>query len=64
MARIVEDNKIMLKKLSTAHSFYNIDKWEQDNKKKKKLVKMICKNSDRFVKNPYFLQSAESFYQP
>lgn len=64
MARIVEDNKIMLKKLSTAHSFYSIDKWEQDNKKKKKLVKMICKNSDRFVKNPYFLQSNELFYQP
>lgn len=48
MAKIVEDNKIMLKKLQTATSFYSIDKWEQDNKKKKKLVKMLCRNSDRF----------------
>lgn len=48
MARIVEDNKLMLNKLQTAHSFYSIDKWDQDNKKKKKLVKMLCRNSDRF----------------
>lgn len=48
MAKIVEDNKIMLKKLQTATSFYSIDRWEQDNKKKKKLVKMMCRNSDRF----------------
>jgi inosine/xanthosine triphosphate pyrophosphatase family protein len=48
MAKIVEDNKLMLKKLQTASSFYSIDKWEQDNKKKKKLVKNLCRNSDRF----------------
>lgn len=60
MARIVEDNKLMLKKLQTASSFYSIDKWEQDNKKKKKLVKMLCRNSDRFVKHPYFITNPNS----
>ena len=55
MAKIVEDNKHMLKKLQTASSCYSIEKWENDNKKKKQLVRMICKNSDRFCKNPYFL---------
>jgi inosine/xanthosine triphosphate pyrophosphatase family protein len=55
MARIVEDNKIMLRKLQGAASCYSIDRWNQDDKKKKKLVKMICRNSDRFLKNPYFL---------
>jgi hypothetical protein len=55
MAKIVEDNKLMLKKLQTATSFYSIDKWEQENKRKKKLVKMLCRNSDRFVKHPYFI---------
>jgi hypothetical protein len=73
MARIVEDNKIMLKKLQTAHSNYDIEKWNQEDKKKKKLVKMICRNSDRFVKNPYFIKnstmlgtatSEHSFYMP
>ncbi len=73
MARIVEDNKIMLKKLQTASSNYNIEKWNQDEKKKKKLVKMICSNSDRFMKNPYFIKnpsmlgtatSEHSFYVP
>ena len=57
MARIVEDNKIMLKKLQTAQSNYNIEKWHQDEKKKKKLVKMICRNSDRFLKHPYFVKN-------
>lgn len=55
MARIVEDNKLILKKLQTATSFYSIDRWENDNKKKKKLVKMLCRNSDRFQKHPYFI---------
>ncbi len=32
MAKIVEDNKIMLKKLQTASSIYNIDQWEKENK--------------------------------
>ena len=55
MAKIVEDNKLMLTKLQTASSFYSIDKWDQDNKKKMKLVKMLCRNSDRFLKHPYFV---------
>jgi inosine/xanthosine triphosphate pyrophosphatase family protein len=57
MARIVEDNKIMLRKLQGAASNYSIDRWNQDEKKKKKLVKMICRNSDRFLKNPYFVNN-------
>ena len=57
MARIVEDNKLILKKLSTANSFYSIDRWDQDDKRKQQLVRMLCKNSDRFCKNPYFLHS-------
>ena len=55
MAKIVEDNKLMLQKLQTASSFYSIGKWDEDNKKKKKLVKMLCRNSDRFLKHPYFV---------
>lgn len=57
MARIVEDNKLILKKLKTATSFYSIDRWEHDNKRKNKLVSNICKNADRFCKNPYFVVS-------
>ena len=72
MARIVEDNKVILKKLSTATSFYSIDRWDNDAKQKNRLVQMICKNSDRFCKNPYFLhsmatagnQSDTNFYNP
>lgn len=60
MARIVEDNKLMLKKLQTASSIYSIDKWEQDNKRKKKLVKMLCRNSDRFMKHPYFISNTST----
>ena len=57
MTRIVEDNRIIMKKLNNATSFYNIDSWEKDNKKKNRLVSMICRNSDSFCKNPYFLHS-------
>ena len=72
MARIVEDNKVILKKLQTASSFYNHEKWVLDERRKNQLVKMICKNSDRFCKNPYFLHSLAtsasdtgfSFYNP
>jgi inosine/xanthosine triphosphate pyrophosphatase family protein len=71
MARIVEDNKLILKKLQLASSFYSIDKWEQDNKHRKHLVTNICRNSDRFCKNPYFLHSlatttsdAQMYYNP
>ena len=57
MAKIVEDNKQIMKKLQTAASSYSIDKWETDNRRKSQLVQMICRNSDRFCKNPYFLHS-------
>ena len=48
MARIVEDNRVMLQKLQTASSQYSIGKWEVDDKKRNRLVRMICRNSDRF----------------
>ena len=57
MATIVDSNKIMLKKLQEANSFYSINEWERDNKRKRKLSRMISNNSDRFCKNPYFLHS-------
>lgn len=38
MARIVEDNKLILRKLQGASSFYSIDRWETDNKRRHNLV--------------------------
>ncbi|CDW72308.1 UNKNOWN [Stylonychia lemnae] len=57
MANVVDHNKILLKKLQQTNSFYNFNEYEKDNKNKKKLSRMISKNSDRFCKNPYFLHS-------
>lgn len=41
MAKIVEDNKLMLRKLQDTNSYYSIGQWERDNKKKNRLVGMI-----------------------
>jgi hypothetical protein len=46
-----------MRKLQTATSSYSIERWEVDNKHRHKLVQMICRNSDRYCKNPYFLHS-------
>lgn len=60
MIHIVDENKIILKKLQQVNSFYSINEWEKENKRMKKLSRMISKNSDRYCKNPYFVNSSST----
>jgi hypothetical protein len=48
LSKIVDNNKLMIKKLKSANSHYNVKDWENDNKEKNKLVQMLSKNGDRF----------------
>ena len=57
LARIIDENKILLDKLQNTRSNYNNSKWENDFQEKQKLKQMITKNSDRYCRNPYFLNS-------
>ena len=57
LARIIDENKILLNKLQNTRSNYDNNKWQNDYQEKQKLQHMIRKNSDRFCRNPYFLNS-------
>merc|ERR1719329_680390 len=57
LAKIIDENKVLLDKLQNTRSNYNNSKWENDFQEKQKLKHMITKNGDRFCRNPYFLNS-------
>ena len=57
LARIIDENKVLLSKLQNTRSNYDNSKWETDYIKNVKRSNMISKNSDRYCRNPYFLNS-------
>ena len=57
LAKIIDENKVLLDKLQKTNSTYNNEKWRNDYNKSTKLQKMIRGNGDRYCKNPYFLHS-------
>ena len=57
LSKIVEENKILLKKLQNTQANYSTLKWEQQHRQKAYLAEQMRVNSCRFSKNPYFLHS-------
>ena len=57
MAKIIDENKVLLDKPQKTRSTYDNEKWRHDYDKSTKLQKMIRGNGDRYCKNPYFLHS-------
>ena len=57
LSKIVEENKILLKKLQNTQANYSTLKWEQQHRQKSYLAEQMRVNSCRFSKNPYFLHS-------
>lgn len=59
LTRVTQENKLLLKRLQSAQSVYDRNKWENDNKMKNYRVEMLCKNADRFCQHPYFVMLNE-----
>lgn len=57
LARIIDENKVLLSKLQNTRSNYDNSKWETEYMENQKRSNMISKNSDRYCRNPYFLNS-------
>ena len=57
LSRVTEENKHLLRRLQSAHSVYNHSRWEAENRNKNYLIDMICRNSGRFCRHPYFIQT-------
>jgi len=48
LTRVTQENKMLLKRLQSAQSVYDRNKWEKDFRQKKYRLEMLSKNSDRF----------------
>ena len=59
LTRVTQENKLLLKRLQSAQSVYDRNKWENDNKMKNYRVEMLCKNADRYCQHPYFVMLNE-----
>lgn len=57
LAKIIDENKILLKKLQDAKSSYSNTQWKQDYLRSQQYARMIRDGGDRYCKNPYFLHS-------
>ena len=57
LAKIIDENKVLLDKLQKTKSSYNGEVWKNDYVKNVQLQQMIRSNGDRYCKNPYFLHS-------
>lgn len=57
LARIIDENKVLLSKLQNTRSNYDNSKWETQYQQNMKRSNMISKNGDRYCRNPYFLNS-------
>jgi len=57
LAKIIDENKVLLDKLQSTKSTYDTQKWKQQYEVSQKRKVMITQNSDRFCRNPYFLHS-------
>ena len=55
LTRVTQENKMLLKRLQSAQSVYDRNKWENDNRMKNYRVDMLCKNADRYCQHPYFI---------
>ena len=40
--KITMENQLLLKRLQGKQSHYNIDKWEEDFRKREKILKKMC----------------------
>ena len=57
ISRVADDNKSILGKLQSTKSVYSQEKWQKDFDDSRKIINNISLNSDRYCKNPYFLNS-------
>lgn len=57
LAKIIDENKVLLDKLQSTKSTYDTQKWKVQYEQSQRRKNMITQNSDRFCRNPYFLHS-------
>ena len=57
LAKIIDENKVLLDKLQNTKSTYSMKNWEQEYTRQQQYRHMIQGNGDRYCKNPYFLHS-------
>ncbi|CDW88812.1 UNKNOWN [Stylonychia lemnae] len=57
LIRVNQENKELLRRLQTASSTYDKGRWDKDFDHNTYFMDMIRKNSSRYIKHPYFIQT-------
>ena len=57
LAKIIDENKVLLDKLQNTKSTYSMATWKTEYEKQQEYKYRIQGNGDRYCKNPYFLHS-------